>query len=348
MDHLSKTLPPLLQEVIDIHFWAVISIIALLLSAIIISKCIRVISEGQCTLVERFGKYDRTLDPGVHLILPLVERCKTVHWVRTVEDTFQKVTRQETIHTHLISKQEMLYDFPAINVVTKDRLIVEINGLLFFRIIDPVKAVYTVTDLYQAVEQLCNTYIRDIISQMPLEETMEGKVAIQNGMMNEFQAVSKSWGIIITRFDIQSILPSKDILKSIERLATAQREAQAKLETNITQTKIDVQKVETQALLKKKTADAESYVMRQQAETVAFEISSRAEAERTRIENLLRIEGIDQQYLVQLEYSKAWQSITQMKEQNTIIIPMESAKFFGSSELGSLRQRREQQTKHST
>ena len=296
-----------------------------------------VIGEGNVCVVERLGKFNRILQPGMHLTLPFVESCRTVKWTHTVEDTFAKRSRQEIIHTHLITTQEILYDFPEIKVSTKDRLTVELNGILFFKIVDPVKAVYSITDLYQAIEQLCVTSVRDIISSMTLDDAIKGKLVTQESVLKEFGSAAESWGVKITRFDIQSLTPNQEVLAGIEKLARVQREAQAQLETDTVKNKIAVQKAETEMLLKQREAETEALIKRKQAESVAFEIESRANAEKIRLEKILSVNGITQDFLIQSEYTKAWQAITQMNNNNkVIIIPMESAKFFGASSLNNL------------
>lgn len=311
---------------------------AIALSLIVkIYNTLLVVREGYVCVIERFGRYNRLLTPGYHVLIPFVENCKVVTWTHTVEDTFAQVNRQETLQTHLISTQEILYDFPQIKVVTKDRLIVELNGFLFFKIVDPMKAVYSINDLYQAIEQLCVTSVRDVISSMTLDDAIEGKLIIQANIFKDFKTCADSWGVKVTKFDIQSLTPSRDVLHSIEMMAKSRRETQAKLETETVKNKIALAKIETETLLKKKEAETQEFIKRQQAETVAFEIESRANAEKIRLEKMLSIKGIDQQYLIQLEYTKAWEQLTRMSGGNKVmIIPMESAKFFGSSNLDSL------------
>ncbi|EFC39495.1 predicted protein [Naegleria gruberi] len=314
----------------------------------IILNCIITVSTNEVVLVEYLGKYSRTLTSGFHILLPFVESVKEVTWIRTIEDTLTRRTKLSTVRTGRISTSEVMFDFPALDVSTKDRIIAKVNGIMFFKIVNPYKAVYEISDLYQSMEQLVYTSMRDAISKITLDEAIEGKSTIKASIHEDFKGLENSWGVKLTKFDIQSIEAPESIQKSIEKLVSAQREAQAELEKTRAlqeakklkiQTEQEIQLLECDAKNKRNIMEAntEAQVLKAKAESEAMNIEKMAKAEAIYLEKILSVKGISQEYLLQKEYTKSIEHLAKSGNR-TFIIPFESAKYFGMNNVSSLQE----------
>ena len=318
--------------------YIIYSLLALILLYLLNHSFLQV-RTNEIVCVERLGQFSRTLKAGLHFIVPFVEQVKWVRWVHTVENPFSHKTELKVEEMYRIPTQEILFDFPTLNVTTKDRIAADVNGIMFFRIQNPVKAVYEICDLYQSIEQLIYTSLRDAISKITLDEAIEGKSKIKDSIAEDFKSLEESWGVKLTKFDIQSIEAPSSIAKSIEKLVAAQREAQAELEKTRSLQQAKLLKIQTEQEIellacdtanKKKLNDAqtETEIAKQKAESESLAIRMKAESEALYLSKILSVKGIDQSYLIQKEYTQAVRHLSQSSNK-VIVIPMESAKYFG-------------------
>ncbi|KAG2381548.1 hypothetical protein C9374_005932 [Naegleria lovaniensis] len=324
---------------IQLYYSLFIYPILILVLIYLFNKSIIQVRTNEVVCVERLGQFSRTLNAGLHFILPFVEEVKWVRWVHTVENSFSHKTELKVEEMYRIPTQEILFDFPTLNVTTKDRIAADVNGIMFFRIQNPYKAVYEISDLYQSIEQLIYTSLRDAISKITLDEAIEGKSKIKDSISEDFKSLEESWGVKLTKFDIQSIEAPSSIAKSIEKLVAAQREAQAELEKTRSLQQAKLLKIQTEQEIellacdtanKKKLNDSqtETEIAKQKAESESMAIRLKAESEALYLSKILSVHGIDQSYLIQKEYTKAVEHLSQSGNK-VIVIPMESAKYFG-------------------
>ncbi|WP_297464273.1 SPFH domain-containing protein [Thermococcus sp.] len=164
---------------------------------------VKVIRPYQRGLVERLGKFNRILEPGIHFIIPFMERVRVV------------------------DMREHVIDVPPQEVICKDNVVVTVDAVVYYQIIDPVKAVYNVSDFLTAIVKLAQTNLRAIIGEMELDETLSGRDLINARLREELDKITDRWGVKITRVEIQRIDPPKDIQEAMAKQMTAEREKRA-------------------------------------------------------------------------------------------------------------------------
>ena len=182
---------------------AVIIIIAIIgiVAIAILATCIKVVKQSTTVIVERLGKYHKTLDTGIHMILPF----------------FDKISRP-------ISMKEMVADFMPQPVITKDNVTMQIDTVVYYQITDPKLYSYGVDRPIRAIENLTATTLRNIVGEMELDETLTSRDTVNNKMRTILDDATDPWGIKINRVELKNILPPKDIQEAMEKQMRAERE----------------------------------------------------------------------------------------------------------------------------
>ncbi|ASJ07417.1 SPFH domain-containing protein [Thermococcus pacificus] len=170
---------------------------------ILLLLSVKVIRPYQKGLVERLGKFNRILEPGIHFIVPFMERVRVV------------------------DMREHVVDVPPQEVICKDNVVVTVDAVVYYQIMDPVKAVYNVSNFLMAIVKLAQTNLRAIIGEMELDETLSGRDIINARLREELDKITDRWGVKITRVEIQRIDPPKDIQEAMAKQMTAEREKRA-------------------------------------------------------------------------------------------------------------------------
>lgn len=179
-------------------------IVILVLVLVTIAKSIRIVPQKQAYLVERLGRYRETLGAGMHILFPFIDR---VAYRRDLK--------------------EMAIDVPPQQCVTKDNIIVEVDGLLYLQVIDPVKASYGIYDYLFACSQLAQTTLRSEVGKLELDRTFEERTAINTAICSEVDKASDPWGVKVTRYEIKTIKPPASVLDAMEKQMRAEREKRA-------------------------------------------------------------------------------------------------------------------------
>ena len=170
----------------------------------IISRGVRTVPQGSQWTVERFGRYRETLSPGLRLINPFVDRIG------------RRVNVQETV-----------LEVPAQNVITKDNASVVVDGIVFYQVIDASRAAYEVQNLQTAITNLTMTNIRTAIGALDLDETLSKRDEINDRLLHVLDAATEPWGTKITRVELKDVRPPEDVLSSMAKQLTADRERRA-------------------------------------------------------------------------------------------------------------------------
>ncbi len=170
---------------------------------ILLLLSVKVIRPYQKGLVERLGKFNRILEPGIHFIIPFMERVR------------------------VIDMREHVVDVPPQEVICKDNVVVTVDAVVYYQIMDPVKAAYNVSNFLMAIIKLAQTNLRAIIGEMELDETLSGRDIINAKLREELDKITDRWGVKITRVEIQRIDPPKDIQEAMAKQMTAEREKRA-------------------------------------------------------------------------------------------------------------------------
>ena len=194
----------------------VILIILALFVIIFAAAGIRIIQQSQTMIIERLGKYHRTLNSGINIIIPIIDKPRKIVW-RYVREDFdgRKIVTFRT--KDRIDLRETVYDFPRQNVITKDNVGTEINALLYFQIMDPNKAIYEIENLPDAIEKLTQTTLRNVIGEMDLDETLSSRDTINSKLRIILDDATNKWGVKVNRVELQDINPPRDIRDAMEK-----------------------------------------------------------------------------------------------------------------------------------
>src|SRR5215467_9054581 len=186
----------------------VIAVIAVVALFVLINKTIRIIPQARARNVKRFGRYTKTLQPGMNVIMPFIDRVKP-----------------------MIDLREQVVSFTGQRVITEDNLVVSIDTVLFFQVTDPRAADYEIVNYIQAIEQLTATMLRSVIGSMDLEKTLTSRESINTQLRGVLDDASGKWGIRVTRVELRTIDPPQTVKDAMEKQMRADREKRAAILT---------------------------------------------------------------------------------------------------------------------
>jgi regulator of protease activity HflC (stomatin/prohibitin superfamily) len=182
----------------------VVAVVLAVFAMIVISKIVRVVPQQQAWVVERLGKYSGTLHAGLHILVPFLDVVRYKH-----------------------SLKEIALDIPEQICITKDNVQVGVDGVLYFKILDPERASYGISDYTYAISQLAQTNLRSEIGKIDLDRTFEERGNINSSVVSEVDKASESWGVKVLRYEIKNITPPHDVLAAMEKQMRAEREKRA-------------------------------------------------------------------------------------------------------------------------
>ena len=182
----------------------VVGLVVVVLIIVFLGRSIWLVPPARARNVERLGQFHKTLDPGLHLVLPMIDRVK-----------------------NLIDLREQVVSFTGQRVITEDNVVVSIDTVLFFQVTDPRAADYEIVNYIQAIEQLAATMLRSVIGSMDLEQTLTSRDKINTLLRGVLDEASGKWGIRVTRVEIRSIDPPQSIKDAMEKQLKAEREKRA-------------------------------------------------------------------------------------------------------------------------
>ncbi|GAA1860120.1 SPFH domain-containing protein [Asanoa iriomotensis] len=183
---------------------AVVVAAIVLVAIITIVRSVRIVPQQRMDVVERLGKYKRTLSPGLNLLVPFVDAVRTK-----------------------VDMREQVVSFPPQPVITSDNLVVSIDTVLYFRVVDPVRATYEIANFLQAIEQLTVTTLRNVIGSLDLEKALTSREEINRHLSGVLDETTGRWGIKVTRVEIKAIEPPPSIRDSMEKQMRAERDRRA-------------------------------------------------------------------------------------------------------------------------
>jgi regulator of protease activity HflC (stomatin/prohibitin superfamily) len=252
---------------------------------VIVIKGLRIVQQAEIIVIERLGKYDRTLESGVNIIIPFVDKPREIDWRYMKVDSSGKKTMVIDRKTSRIDLRETVYDFPSQNVITKDNVTIQINALLYFQITDPVKGVYEVANLPTAIEKLTQTTLRNVIGEMELDETLASRDIINQKLRNILDDASNKWGVKVNRVELQDITPPKDIQAAMEKQMRAERDRRAAIleAEGLKQAAILEAEGTKEAEINKAEGQQKAAILMAEGEAVARMKVAQAEAEAIRL-----------------------------------------------------------------
>ncbi len=306
-------------------------IVLVVLVVFYILRGIKIVSQSETMIVERLGKYNRTLNAGINVILPIVEQAK---------ETIVRRQNGAMTRTSRIDMREQVYDFDKQSVITKDNVMTEINALLYFQIVDPMKAVYEIQNLPVAIEKLTQTTLRNVVGEMELDETLTSRDTINSNLRNVLDDATNKWGVKVNRVELQDITPPESIRRTMELQMQAERNRRAEIlkaegekqaqilnSEGEKQAEINAAEAEKQANILKAEGEAKAKVLQAEAEAAAIRNISEAVADR----------GADPvNYLLAVKYIETLKEVAGGQQNKTVYLPYEASNLLGS--LGGIKE----------
>jgi regulator of protease activity HflC (stomatin/prohibitin superfamily) len=217
---------------------------------ITLSRAIRIIPQARAGVVERLGRYQRTLDPGLALVIPYVDRVKP-----------------------LIDLREQVVSFPPQPVITEDNLVINIDTVIYFQVTDPKAASYEIADYIAAIEQLVITTLRNVIGGMTLEDTLTSRDKISAALRTVLDEATGRWGIRVNRVELKAVDPPASIQEAMEKQMRAERDRRAAILTaeGVKQSQILTAEGEKQSAILRAEGQRESQILEAEGEAKAIE-----------------------------------------------------------------------------
>jgi regulator of protease activity HflC (stomatin/prohibitin superfamily) len=302
----------------------------------VLSKSLKIVGQAEVLVVERLGRFHRVARSGLNVLIPFVERPRAID-VRYAEADVGGVKRIAARTTTRIDLREQVLNFPSQPVITKDNVTIDIDAVIYYRVADPQKATYAVQNLPYALETLTRTTLRNIVGEMELDQTLASRDVINKRMREVIEEASIGWGVDVTRVELQSIEPPRDIQQSMELVMRAERERRAAV-TNAEASKraaILESEGQREAQVRKAEGEREAAILRAQGLAEARLAMAQAEAEAVRRIAEALPDGQAAAYLLGLKYLEALPHLAQGKG-STIFLPSEATGVLGA--VGGLRE----------
>ncbi len=301
----------------------ILLIVIVVLALLVVKMSIVIIPQSETKIIERLGKYYATLKPGVNIIIPFIDRPKTI----------VAMTAGRYHYTNDIDLREQVYDFDKQNVITKDNVQTQINALLYFQIVDPFKAVYEINNLPNAIEKLTQTTLRNIIGELELDETLTSRDTINTKLRAVLDDATNKWGIKVNRVELQDITPPQSVLQAMEKQMQAERNKRATILTSegMKAAAILQSEGEKTARINQAEADKQTEILRAEGEAQAR--IRKAEAEAVAIDKITEAVGKSTNpanYLLAQKYIGMLEEVASGDRTKTVFLPFEASNMLGS------------------
>lgn len=308
-------------------------LVLLIVAAIVfVVKGVMIVEQQEVVIIQRLGKYLRTLNAGFNLIIPFLDAPRPIA-KKVTKKTYDGNTYSYTMMSDRIDMRESVYDFPRQNVITKDNVSITINALLYFQIVDAHKAVYGIDNLPEAIEKLTQTNLRNLVGQMELQDTLTSREKINGELRSILDVATDKWGVKINRVELQDIIPPADIQAAMDKQMKAEREKRAMIYEAEGQRESAIRIAEGQKEAAIKKAEGEKQAAILTAEGVAQARIVEAEAEKTAIRRIVEAfedKGQPDKYLIAMKYLETLTSITDGKDNKIIYMPYEATGILSS------------------
>lgn len=278
-----------------------------LLAIAVVFMGVKTVPQGTEYTVERFGKYTKTLKPGLNFIVPFVDHISSK-----------------------INMREQVLDIEKQSVISKDNAVVQTDGVVFHQIVDAAKSTYEVNDLHNAMRNLCLTNIRTVLGAMSLDEMLSNREEINTRLLTVVDQATNPWGVKVTRIEIKDLEPPADLVEAMSRQMKAERQKRADILEAEGQRQSEILRAEG----KKQSAILDSEGRKEAAfrDAEARERFAEAEANATRLVSDAIRDGDVQalNYFVATKYTEALQAIGAADNQKLVLMPIEASSLIGS------------------
>lgn len=304
----------------------------------VISAGVKVVPQSETRVIERLGKYHSTLPAGLNIIIPFIDRAKTIY-TRTMERMPNGRYVARLSSTKVIDLREQVYDFPSQQVITKDNVTTEINALLYFQIVDAKKSVYEIDNLPNAIEKLTQTSLRNVIGELELDETLTSRDTINSKLQSILDDATNKWGVKVNRVELQDITPPESVREAMEKQMQAERNRRAEIlnAEGEKQSLILRSEGEKASRINEAEAHKQSEILRAEGEARAIILNAEAEAEAIRrVAEAVAVGHTDPaSYILAVKYIETLKEMTSGRDTKTVYIPYEASSILSS--LGSIK-----------
>ena len=238
-----------------------LSLVLFIIAVVFVVKTINVVPQQHALVVERLGKYHATLGPGLHIVLPFIDRVAYKH-----------------------SLKEIPLDVPSQVCITKDNTQLQVDGILYFQVTDAMRASYGSSNYISAITQLAQTTLRSVIGRMELDKTFEERDQINKAIVNAIDESAANWGVKVLRYEIKDLTPPKEILHAMQAQITAEREKRALIAASEgrKQEQINIASGEREASIARSEGEKQAAINRAQGQAAAILSIAEASAEALR------------------------------------------------------------------
>ena len=221
----------------------------LVLAIVFAVKTLKIVPQQHAWVVERLGKYDRTLTPGLNIIIPFIDRVAYRHVLK-----------------------EIPLDVPSQVCITRDNTQLQVDGVLYFQVTDPMRASYGASDYEVAITQLAQTTLRSVIGRMELDKTFEEREVINRSVVNALDEAAANWGVKVLRYEIKDLTPPNEILRAMQSQITAEREKRAVIAASEgrRQEQINIATGERESAIQRSEGERQADINRAQGEAAAI------------------------------------------------------------------------------
>jgi len=293
---------------------------------------IKIVQQSEVIIIERLGKYHSTLNSGLNIIIPFLDKPRQIVWRYSTDGPMGNVLVRY-IKENRIDLREAVYDFPKQNVITRDNIVTEINALIYFQIMDPVRAVYEIANLPQAIEKLTQTSLRNVIGEMDLDDTLSSRDTINSKLQEILDDATNKWGVKVNRVELQDINPPMDIREAMEKQMRAERDKRATiLEAEGTkQAQVLEAEGARQADINRAEGEKKATILVADGQAQARIAIANAEAKAIKVvTEAVHKSGDPINYLVAMKYLETLKEMTSGQDNKVIYIPYEATGVLSS------------------
>lgn len=296
-----------MQDLLALEPNLVFAVAAVVFALVLIFLAVRSVPQGDEWTVERFGRYVRTLSPGLSFIIPFIDRIGA-----------------------RINMMETVLDIESQEVITRDNAMVVTDAVTFYQVVDAAAAAYEVRDLHRALSNLTQTNIRSVIGSMDLDESLSNREVINAKLLSVIDDAAHPWGVKVTRVEIKDLAPPPDISEAMARQMKAERDKRAEVLTaeGLKQSAILKAEGEREAQIREAEGRKEAAFL----DAEAREREAEAEAKATAmVSEAIRVGDVQAvNYFVAQEYTKALRDVAAAPNAKTIMVPLEASNLIGS------------------
>jgi len=295
----------------------------------------KIVQQSETIVIERLGKYSRTLPTGINIIWPIIDRPREIMWRFVRQDV--GVDGKSIVTTRTVTRidlRETVYEFPKQNVITKDNVGTEINAIIYFQITDPVRAIYEISNLPDAIEKLTQTTLRNVIGELDLDQTLTSRDTINGKLRNVLDEAGQKWGVKVNRVELQDINPPQEIRAAMEKQMRAERDKRAKVleAEGDKQSKILQSEGDKESKINNAEGEKQSQILKAEGEAQARIRTAQGEAEAIQkiTQAIGATKGDPVNYLLAVRYIDTLGEMVTGKDNKIIYMPYEATGVLSS------------------